>query len=83
MKKQVQNAKRSSVSEDIERLKQRREDRKTKNNEDKISEKKSEDNGKACDAYYEKLMKKKKDAFNVEPDRVKILENLNSYNSFL
>lgn len=70
MKKQLQNAKRGSVSEDIERLKQRREDRKMKNNEDKNSEKRVEDTGKACDAYYENLMKKKKIAFNIEPERV-------------
>jgi len=70
MKKLVQNAKRGSVSEDIEKLKQRREERKIKNNEDKISEKRVEDTGKACDAYYENLMKKKKIAFNIEPERV-------------
>lgn len=70
MRKQVQNAKRGSVSEDIEKLKQRREERKMKNNEDKNSEKRVEDTGKACDSYYENLMKKKKIAFNIEPDRV-------------
>ena len=70
MKKQAQNAKKGSVSEDMEKLKQRREERKIKNNEDKNFEKKNEDTGKACDAYYENLMKKKKIAFNIEPERV-------------
>jgi hypothetical protein len=77
MKKQVQSAKRGSVTEEIERLKQRREDRKIKNNEDKNSEKKNEDTGKACDAHYENLMKKKKIAFNIEPERVNKIKNLN------
>ncbi len=77
MKKQNQNiiSKKGSVSDDIEKLKLRREDRKIKNNEERNSEKKIEDNGKACDAYYENLMKKKKIAFNIEPEKVNFLPN--------
>ncbi len=75
MRKQSHNVgKKLLVLDDMERMKIRREERK-KNTEDK-SERKNEDNGKACDAYYENLMKKKKLAFNVEPDRVFII-NLN------
>ncbi len=63
--------KKGSITEEIEKLKQRREERKNKNFEDKKNlDKKDDNNGKACDAYYENLMKKKKIAFNVEPDPV-------------
>ena len=72
MKKQIQNvAKKGSVTEEIERLKLRREERKIKNNEEKKVDKKDEVNLKACDADYEKLINKKKIAFNIEPDRVR------------
>jgi len=70
MKKQNQIiGKRGSANDDLEKLKLRRDERKGKNNDDRC-ERKNEDNGKACDAYYENLIKKKKIAFNIEPDRV-------------
>lgn len=62
--------KKNSIVEDMEKLKQRREDRKIKNEDDKKNEKKDDNNGKACDAYYENLIKKKKIAFNIEPENV-------------
>ena len=65
--------KKGSITEELEILKQRREERKTKNQEDKKGEKKNDNNGKACDAHYENLMKKKKIAFNVEPEPVSFL----------
>jgi hypothetical protein len=68
--------KKGSITEELEILKQRREERKTKNQEDKKGDKKNDNNGKACDAHYENLMKKKKIAFNVQPDQVKKLLNL-------
>jgi len=85
IKKQNPNVvKRSSVTEEIDKLKQRREERKIKNIEEKIVDKKNEDNGKACDAYYENLMKKKKIAFNIEPERVISIKTLlNQYLNFL
>lgn len=57
--------KKSGVAEDIERLKQRREDRKNKNNNDGV------DGGNKSDAQYENLMKKKKIQFNQEPENVR------------
>jgi hypothetical protein len=66
--------KKGSITEELEILKQRREERKTKNQEDKdkkADKKNDNNNGKACDAHYENLMKKKKIAFNVQPDQVK------------
>ena len=71
MKKPQQVDKKGSITEEIEKLKQRREERKNKNFEDKKNQdKKDDNNGKACDAYYENLMKKKKIAFNIEPESV-------------
>ncbi len=73
MKKPQQPEKKGSITEEIEKLKQRREERKNKNFEDKkIQDKKDDNNGKACDAFYENLMKKKKIAFNIEPEPVNI-----------
>lgn len=73
MKKAQQPEKKGSITEEIEKLKQRREERKNKNFEDKKNQdKKDDNNGKACDAYYENLMKKKKIAFNIEPEQVKL-----------
>lgn len=64
-------SKKASITEEIEKLKQRREDRKNKNMEDKKNHDKKEDNsGKACDAFYENLIKKKKMALNIEPEQV-------------
>ncbi len=51
--------KKGSITEELEILKQRREERKTKNQEDKKGEK-NENNGKPFDSLYENLMKKKK-----------------------
>lgn len=61
-------AKKSSVTDDIERLKQRREDRKNKNEDKKTDH----SNGKAVDADYENLMKKRKKTLNIQPDEVEI-----------
>jgi hypothetical protein len=64
-----QQAKRGTVTEEIEKLKQRRDDRKDK----KVNEeKKTADNGK-CDAEYENLIKKKKIVFNQKPEQVSLL----------
>lgn len=69
MRKQGQNqGKKIMVLDDMERMKIRKEEKK-KNYEER-SERKNDDNGKAYDAYYENLMKKKKLAFNIEPERV-------------
>lgn len=71
MKKPTQNiAKKNSVTDEIEKLKQRREERKNKNYDEKKNDKKEDNNGKACDSDYENLIKKKKIAFNVEPENV-------------
>lgn len=72
MKKVIQpDSKKTSVTEEIEKLKHRREERKQKIMEDKkIQEKKDDNNGKACDGFYENLMRKKKIAFNIEPEHV-------------
>lgn len=78
MKKQLLTDKKGSITEEIEKLKQRREERKNKNFEDKKNQdKKDDNNGKACDSHYENLMKKKKIAFNIEPDQVIIKTILN------
>jgi hypothetical protein len=67
MKKAQQTEKKKSITEEIEKLKQRRGKRKNKNFEDKKNQDKNDyNNGKACDAYYENFMKKKKIAFNLE-----------------
>jgi hypothetical protein len=62
-------SKKGSIQDDIEKLKQRREDRKNKNNEEKKSNQQYSE-GKCCDAEYESQMKKKKILFNQEPDNV-------------
>jgi hypothetical protein len=57
------NSKKGGIAEEIEKLKQRREERKNKNVE-------GESNSKQCDAGYENLMKKKKVQLNIEPENV-------------
>lgn len=65
--------KKAGIAEEIEKLKQRREERKFKNVND---EKKGvqagpiEYSGKQCDAEYENMMLKKKKIINHEPDHV-------------
>lgn len=65
-------SKKGSITDDMEKLKQRREDRKQKNfggnNDNKGGNVPQE--FKACDADYEKLMKKKKIEFDQEPNQV-------------
>jgi hypothetical protein len=65
VKRGSQPSKKVSVTEDMERLKQRREDRKNKGANDEVKEK-------ASDVQYEKLMKKKKIEFDQPPDNVKM-----------
>ncbi len=65
MKKPI---KKGSITEELEKLKQRREDRKNKNTEDKKT--KDNNEGEKCDTVYENLIKKKKIAFNQEPEKV-------------
>jgi hypothetical protein len=66
--KQRSQARKGTITDDIEKLKQRRDDRKNKN----VEEKKTVDNGK-CDAEYENLIRKKKIAFNQKPELVKLI----------
>jgi hypothetical protein len=68
-KQQKGQPKKGSITEEIEKLKQRREDRKNKGTGE---EKKTSqvDNGK-CDAEYENMIKKKKQVFNFKPDMVR------------
>jgi hypothetical protein len=61
--------KRGTITEEIEKLKQRREDRKIKGTEEKKSDR--VDNGK-CDHEYETLIRKKKQVFNQEPEQVSL-----------
>jgi hypothetical protein len=61
--------KKASITEEIEKLKQRREDRKNKNTEDKKTYQQQTGEGK-CDAEYENLIKKKKIVFNQESENV-------------
>jgi len=67
----VQN-KKVGIAEEIDKLKQRREDRKNKNgpNEDEKGGKNSYNNGATCDPVYEKMINKKKLQFNQPPDSV-------------
>ena len=60
------------IAEDIERLKQRREERKFKNVSDdkKGVQAPVEYGGKQCDAEYEHMMNKKKKILNHEPENV-------------
>ncbi len=71
IKRGSQQPKKASITEEIEKLKQRREDRKNKitSNDDKKEDK--FDGIKLCDAYYENLMKKKKIQFSGEPESVR------------
>lgn len=63
-------SKKGGIAEEIEKLKQRREDRKTKGgNNDENSK---NHNGKSCDADYENMIRKKKIQFNYEPENVKL-----------
>jgi hypothetical protein len=69
--KQKPQLKKGSITEEIEKLKQRREDRKNKNNVNEEKKTSHVDNGK-CDEEYEKLIKKKKMIFNQKPENVKV-----------
>jgi hypothetical protein len=62
-----------NVLEDVEKLKQRREERKIKNNEEKKEDKENNSKhlGKYIDTDYENLMKRKKTEFNIQPTKVK------------
>lgn len=62
-----------SIADDIEKMRQRREDRKNKNDD-----KNKYDQGKFCDQDYEKLIRKKKREFDVDPEEV-VLYNI-AYN---
>jgi hypothetical protein len=69
-KKQI-NSKKGGIADEIEKLRQRREDRKHKNgNEDKKQDKQTDVNGKQCDAEYENMMNKKKKLIYSEPEKV-------------
>ena len=68
MKKNTGN-KKTSITEDMERLKQRRDDRKSKN-EPKSENSQIINSIKLVDPEYEKLIKKKKIAFNQDSDQV-------------
>ena len=68
MKKQF---KKGSITEELGKLKQRREDRKNKNNEDKKGNQIYE--GGKCDIEYENLIRKKKILFNQESENVIII----------
>jgi hypothetical protein len=61
--------KKGSIADDIERLKQRREDRKNKGNSENPKGNEKVESGK-CDSEYENLMRKKKIQFNQEPENV-------------
>ena len=63
------------IAEDIERLKQRREEMKYKNVSDdkKGVQAAIEYGGKQCDSEYENMMNKKKKAINHEPENVSYL----------
>jgi hypothetical protein len=61
-----------NVLEDVEKLKQRREERKIKNNEEKKEDKENNQkySGKYIDTEYENLMKRRKIEFNMQPTKV-------------
>ncbi len=63
--------KKGGIAEEIEKLKQRREERKNKGGQNDDGGKNT--NSKSCDAEYENLMRKKKIQFNQEPENVKII----------
>lgn len=69
MIKRNQNSKKGGIAEEIEKLKQRREDRKNKGNGENPKGGEKLENGK-CDPDYENLMRKKKIQFNQEPENV-------------
>jgi len=74
MNKKNSVPKKGGIAEEIEKLKQRREDRKNKGNDDNssnIKDSAKQNNGKVCDAEYENLIRKKKIQFNQEPENVK------------
>lgn len=63
-----------SIADDMEKLKQRRDDRKKKADEEKVSNVGNqvvyENGGIKCDAQFEKLMKKKKETVVNNPEQV-------------
>lgn len=66
-----------SIASDMAKMKQRREERKNRNlNENKNLSNQPSEFGKPCDSEYEKLMLKKKIAFNQEPENVIIYFNI-------
>lgn len=60
----------TTVTEEIEKLKQRREERKNKNSDNNDKKVDQQQDGLKCDAAYENLIRKKKIAFNQESDPV-------------
>ena len=66
------SVKKGGIAEEIDKLKQRREDRKNKGFDDNKKEGGKADNGKICDSEYETLIRKKKIQFNQEPENVLI-----------
>jgi hypothetical protein len=75
MKKNTGN-KKANITEDMERLKQRREERKNKNfsNDPKSDNAQISNSVKLVDPEYEKQIKKKKIAFDQEPEQVNKLK---------
>jgi hypothetical protein len=62
--------KKVGIADEIEKLRQRREDRKSKNDDDKGGKNTNNNNGSTCDPVYENMIKKKKLQFNQPPENV-------------
>lgn len=65
------NSKKGGIAEEIDKLKQRREERKNKNASTEDERGGKNQNSKTCDADYENMIRKKKTQFNQEPENVK------------
>lgn len=63
-------AKKANVIDDMEKLKQRREDRKNKNAAEAKGGQNQEVGNKSNDQEYETMMKKRKVAYHTEPENV-------------
>lgn len=69
------NNKKGGIADEIEKLKQRREERKNKEDFKKGNGGVNE-NSKSSDTEFENLMKKKKLQLNLEPEKVKLFNDL-------
>ena len=71
-KKNSVPGKKLGIADEIDKLNQRREDRKNKGPNDDRKGSEKVDNGKLCDAEYENMIRKKKLSYHTDPENVNL-----------